>query len=82
MRRRGIDTEISLKNDAISKRNNEIKNIEQQLKQLESEIRAFKLETIELEKQKLEQIQDERLRNFLITYQDFTSFKEITVILH
>ena len=63
MRRRGIDTEISLKNDAISKRNNEIKNIRQQLKQLESEIRAFKLETIELEKQKLEQIQDEQLSN-------------------
>ena len=63
MRRRGIDTEISIKNDAISKRNNEIKNIRQQLKQLESEIRAFKLETIELEKQKLEQIQDEQLSN-------------------
>ena len=63
LRRRGIDTEISIKNDAISKRNNEIKNIRQQLKQLESEIRAFKLETIELEKQKLEQIQDEQLSN-------------------
>lgn len=63
LRRRGIDTEISVKNDAISKRNNELKTIRQQLKQLESEIRAFKLETIELEKQKLEQIQDEQLSN-------------------
>lgn len=63
LRRRGIDTDISIKNDAISKRNNELKNIRQQLKQLESEIRLFKLETIELEKQKLEQVQDEQLAN-------------------
>lgn len=63
LRRRGIDTEISIKNDAISKRNKELKNIRQQLKQLENEIRAFKLETIELEKQKLEQVQDEQLAN-------------------
>ena len=63
LRRRGIDTDISIKNDAISKRNKELKNIRQQLKQLENEIRAFKLETIELEKQKLEQVQDEQLAN-------------------
>lgn len=63
LRRRGIDTDISIKNDAISNRNNELKTIRQQLKQLESEIRLFKLETIELEKQKLEQIQDEQLSN-------------------
>jgi hypothetical protein len=63
LRRRGIDTDISIKNDAISKRNKELKNIRQQLKQLENEIRAFKLETNELEKQKLEQVQDEQLAN-------------------